>query len=81
MRCEKGIEKSGSRECSGPFCEPDLFDAARIAQNFTEQELNERIAKVKERLDQKPESCEVQAGYNQLMQAARVKGMPRAQKN
>ena len=75
MKCEKGATKQGPKECSGLFCQPDIIDAARIASNFTEQELSEKIAKVEERLDQKPESCEVQAGYNQLMQAARVKGM------
>ncbi len=81
MKCENGVNKQSPTECSGPFCKPDLFDATRIAENFTEQELNERIAKVEESLGLKPESCDVQAGYNQLMQAAQVKGMPRTQKN
>ena len=78
IKCEKGVTKEGPRTCSGPFCQPDIIDAARIAQNFTEKELKEKLAEVGEQLDQEPQSCRVQAGLNQLMKAAELKRMPLA---
>ena len=78
IKCEKGVTKEDSRACFGPFCQPDIINAARIAQNFTKQELDEKIAKVGEQLDQEPQSCRVQAGLNQLMKAAELKRMPPA---
>ena len=69
MRCERLIDKEDVIRCSGPYCEPDYFDGARIAQNFSLEELNDRIIKVESDLRNKPESCNLQEAFNQLATA------------
>lgn len=75
MKCEKSVEKSGITSCNGGYCQPDGFDAVRIAQDFSTAELTKRLNNVKERLLEKPENCEIQHAFNQLKQAQSVKGV------
>lgn len=74
MQCERAIEKLSRSGCSGPFCQPDGFDAYRIAQNFTGCELDDRISQVLEKSNEKPVSCELQHAFNQLSIAREIKG-------
>ncbi len=66
MKCERDIEKVDITKCQGGFCQPDGFDAFMIAQNFSPEEVNERLSNVKQKLEEKPESCELQHAFNQL---------------
>lgn len=75
MKCERRVEKINETVCEGSYCEPDGFDAARIAQNFSPTELEERLNKMKEDLLEKPESCELQYALNQLNSALKAKGV------
>lgn len=74
MQCEGAIEKLSRNGCNGPFCQPDGFDAYRIAQNFTGYELDDRISQVLEKLNEKPVSCDLQHAFNQLAMARQMKG-------
>lgn len=66
MKCEIDNEKAGITNCQGKFCVPDAFDGARIAANFSVVELSECLDKVKKQLLEKPESCQLQAAYNEF---------------
>lgn len=74
MRCERHIEKIGILACNGQYCQPDGFDAERIAQNFNISDLEIRVSRVRKDLLEKPESCERQHAFNQLLMAQRIKG-------
>ncbi|OGD90116.1 hypothetical protein A3D07_02980 [Candidatus Curtissbacteria bacterium RIFCSPHIGHO2_02_FULL_42_15] len=67
MKCERGIEKEGILVCLGAYCEPDYIDGSRIARNFNLAELTERTSKAEMDLQEKPESCQLQAAFNQLL--------------
>jgi hypothetical protein len=73
MQCERGIEKGDVTKCQGIYCQPDGFDASRIAQNFSTKELNKRLSSISQKLAEKPESCELQHAFNQMSLAVRVK--------
>lgn len=66
MLCERDIKKLDPITCRGEFCQPDGFNAKRIAQNFSNDELDERILVIREKLEMKPKSCELQHAFNQL---------------
>ena len=81
MKCERDVEKKSVIGCDGKFCESDGSDAARIAQNFSLEELNSRIDRTENQLRDKPESCDLQAAFNQMMMALQFKGGNRGLSN
>ena len=74
MRCEKDIEKIGLEACNGQYCQADGVDAVRIAQNFTASDLESRVSRVRQQLQKKPGSCELQHALNQLSMARKFQG-------